>query len=86
MVNHLENFPAGDYHAQMLLAMICAMMHSYLGSSAHTKKFTPFDFAPWLRTPEEREALLSAKKAQEESNQKLIIQSLPRMKQEKSSA
>lgn len=79
MYDHLDHFPAGDYNLQMLVAILCTMVAG-LGGSKHS----PYDFAPWLRSPEEREAIRKAEETRQQSNQKLIVQRLPTLKREQS--
>ena len=81
MYDHLDHYPAGDYNLQMLVAVLCTMVAGLGGA-----KQSPYDFAPWLRSPEERKAIKQAEEMRQKSNQKLLIQRLPTLKREKSSA
>ena len=48
---HLRRWPLGDPLTQRLLATLCSLV----ANAAFTVKipFEPYDFAPWLRTPED---------------------------------
>ncbi len=50
---HLQRWPPGDPLTQKLLANLCSLV----ANAAFTSKtpFEPYDFAPWLRTPEDVE-------------------------------
>ena len=81
MVSHLDRFPAGDYYSQMLLATLCAMVASFSGTKA-----TPFEFAPWLKSPEDRAADRLAQQLQKRSHRRHLISKLPVLKRGKRSA
>ena len=77
MIDHLDNFPAGDFYLQMLVATLCAMVAGLMGSK---RSLTPYDFAPWLRSPEERKKLAAAEKQKSKYQRQMIVGSLPSLK------
>ena len=52
-VAHLERFPPGDFHVQSEIAVLSSLVYSAL-SGKDSSPMTPRDFAPQLRSPEER--------------------------------
>ncbi len=61
--HHFSRCPPGDYHLQMICAVIGAALLSFFGQEARS----PYDIAPWLEPPGKRE-----KREAEEAEQQQV--------------
>ena len=50
---HFRRWPPGDPLLQRLVAILCALVVNAVSSGPRPAQ--PYDFAPWLRTPEDVE-------------------------------
>lgn len=57
LVSHLERVPPGDYLQHYLTAQGQAMLYNGFIKKKEDPPRDPYDFAPWLKTPEVRARL-----------------------------